>query len=113
RADELPIAVLLAHAVDLRADDARGADLPDPALRLHRSIGRARIGRVLFDRERTPICGDPLFVRYGPDGRRRALPEHAQCDPRQPCAAEPALLRALAAGLAERRVRVRVLVVRG
>src|SRR5262245_11447275 len=49
-------------------------------------------------------------VRDGADRQRRALPEHAPCDPRQPRQAVPALRRARPAGHGQRRVRLGLLV---
>ena len=39
------------------------ADLPDPALRLHRPKRRRRVGRVLRDRQRGPVRVDPVPLR--------------------------------------------------
>ena len=113
RPDDLPRALLLADAADLRPQPARGADLPDPALRVHRPVGGPRVGQVLRGRQRDPVRGHPLPLRDDADDRRRALPEHAERDPRQPGPPHPAVLRPRSPGRPQRRLRLGVLAHRG
>ena len=65
RADQLPRAVQLAEPVDLHPVDAGRADLPDPAVRLHRPQRRRGVRRVLPDRQRGAVLRDPVPVRDG------------------------------------------------
>ena len=60
-------------------DLRRRADLPDPAVRLHRPGGEHPVGRVLRDRQRAPVRGDPVRLRDDEHDRGRALP----ADPRR------------------------------
>src|SRR5215203_6048047 len=109
RADELPRALLLAYAMGLRAEPARGAHLPDPPVRVHRSQRRARVGRVLRDRQRPPVRSHPMCLRHGLRDRRRALPEDTRLYPRLARTQAAALPRPCCAGDAERSVRRRLL----